>query len=133
MKRAIALAVSTMLLAASLAACGQGKPAVCSSVNDLKSSVQKIKDIDPTSSGALSKLQSDLKTVKSDFGRVKNDAKSQFATQISSVESSYASVRSSVQAAAASPNAATLAAAGTALKSLGAAISTLVDKIESTC
>jgi hypothetical protein len=133
MKQAISLVVSSVMLAASLTACGQGKPAVCTSVNDLKSSVQKVKKIDPTSSGALSQLQTDLKTIKSNLTKVKSDAKSQFATQISNVENSYSSVKSSIQTAAANPSAATLGAAATSLQSLGTAISTLVKDIEATC
>ena len=133
MKRAISLVVTSVMLAASLVACGQGKPAVCTSVNDLKSSVQKVKKINPTSSGALNQLQTDLKAIKSDVAKVESDAKSQFATQIKSVKSSYSAVKASIQTAMGTPNAATLSAAAAALKSLGASIQTLVKDIEATC
>jgi hypothetical protein len=133
MHRAIALAVSILMLAASLAACGQGKPAVCGSVDDLKSSVQKIKDIDPSASGALNKLQTDLKAVKSNLAKVESDAKSHYSSQLKSVESSYAAVKTSIKAATADPSAATVATAGASLKALGTAVQTLIRDIESTC
>ena len=133
MKRAIALAVPTIMLAASLVACGQNTPAVCSSVDDLKSSVQKIKDIDPTSSGALGALQTDLKAVASDLAKVKSDAKSEFSKQLGSVESKYSSSKASIQAAVANPNATTVSAAVGALKALGTSVQTLISDIESTC
>ena len=65
MKLPIALAVSTLMLATSLTACGEGTPAVCGSVDDLKASVKKVQDIDLTSSGAPSDLKTGLKAVKS--------------------------------------------------------------------
>src|SRR4051794_32694787 len=58
MKSALALAMPTLLLSLSVAACSGDKPAVCSSVNNLKSSFDDVKNIDVRSSGALTDLQS---------------------------------------------------------------------------
>ena len=55
----IAAAVMTLALSTPLAACGEDKPAVCSSVDSLKSSVNDVKKIDVSSSTALSDLESD--------------------------------------------------------------------------
>ncbi len=133
MKRAITLAVPTLMLAGSLAACGEDTPAVCGSVDDLKSSIQKIKDIDLTSSGALSDLESGLKAIKSDLDAVASDAKAQFSTQVDTVEASYGKLETSVEAAVATPAAATLAAAGTALSTFGTDAKKLVSDVQSTC
>jgi hypothetical protein len=133
MKPAISLALPTLLLAASLAACGADEPAVCSSVDSLKSSAGDIKDVDVGSSSALSDLQTGLKAVEGDLADVKADAKAEFATQISAVETSYATLRTSVKAATAGPTAATLAAAGTALPAFGGDVQTLISDVQSTC
>ena len=69
-----ALAASTVLLGVLVAGCGADDPAVCGSVNDLKSSFDDLKNIDVTSSGALSELQTGLTTLKSDFDQVRTDA-----------------------------------------------------------
>ena len=101
MKPAIALA--TLLLALSLTACSEDKPAVCSSVDDLKTSVADVKDIDVTSSSALTDFQSGLTAVQNNLADVKADAKSQFASPLAAAETSYAALESSVQAATTNP------------------------------
>ena len=57
--KALALTLVSLLLGASLVACGgKDKAAVCGSVDTLKSSITDLKGIDITSSGAVSALQS---------------------------------------------------------------------------
>ncbi len=127
-----------LLLAALLVGCGGGSggsdtPAVCGSVDSLKSSVDKVKDTDITSSGAISDLQSGLTRIRSDLTAVKDDAKSEFASQINTVQTSYGTLKTSVEAALDGVTAATLAAAGSALSAFGTDVSKLVQDIESTC
>ncbi len=128
-----ALAAVSILLSVCLGGCGGEDPAVCGSVNDLKSSIADLKNIDITSSGALSELQSGLTALKSDFDQVRTDAKSEFASSIESVDAAYSAVKSAVEAATADPTAATIAAAGSALSSLRTELEALVSDIESTC
>ena len=109
--KALLLTLVSLLLGASLVACGgKDKPAVCGSVDTLKSSITDLKNIDITSSGAVSSLQSQLTTVKSDFDQVKTDAKSQFSTQIDAVDGAYTTLVSTANTAKSSPSAANLAA-----------------------
>jgi hypothetical protein len=133
MKSPIALTVVALVLGASLVGCGKDKPAVCGSVDDLKTSVANLKDIDITSSSAVSDLESGLSTIKTDLGQVKTDAKSEFSSQIGAAEASYTAAKSSVDAAKADPSAATLAAAGSALSAFNTAVRTLISDIQSTC
>jgi len=128
-----ALAASTVLLGLLVAGCGADDPAVCGSVNDLKTSFDGLKDIDVTSSGALSDLQTGLTTLKGDLDKVKTDAKSEFATGIDAVETAYDAVKTAVTAATDDPTAATIGAAASALSSLATEVQALVKDIQATC
>jgi hypothetical protein len=128
-----AFAVGTLVLLLPLAACGGDAAAVCTSVDDLKDSVADVKDIDVTASGGLAELETALRTVESDFGVVKADAKSEFSSGIDATETSYAALRTSVEAAVASASAATLVAAGTALSAFATDVRALIDDVEATC
>jgi hypothetical protein len=136
--RHAASVVGSLLLGALLVGCGGGSggsdtPAVCGSLDSLKSSVDKVKDTDITSSGALSDLESGLTGIRSDLTDVKDDAKSEFASQIDTAEKSYGTLKTNVEAAKSNVSAATLAAAGSALSAFGTDVSKLVQDIESTC
>ncbi|MEU4451305.1 hypothetical protein AB0F44_08240 [Nocardioides sp. NPDC023903] len=125
--------VAALALSAPLAACGEDEPAVCSSVNELQSSVDDVKGIDVGSSEALSDLQSGLSAVEDDLGEVKSDASDEFSTQIEAVEASFAALTSSVESAMADASVDTLAAARAALSTFGTDIQTLVTDVQETC
>ena len=82
-----------MVLSAALVSCSSDEPEVCSSVDDLESSVADAKDVDVTADGAIDELTTALEAVKSDLDAVKADAKSEFADQITSVESAVQHAR----------------------------------------
>ena len=136
--RHAASVVGSVLLGTLLVGCGGGDggsdtPAVCGSVDSLKSSVDKVKDIDITSSGAISELQSGLTGIRSDLTDVKTDAKSEFASQIDTAEQSYGTLKTSVEAAKGDVSAATLAATVSALSAFRTDVTELVQDIKSTC
>src|SRR5690349_5964263 len=134
MRDSAVLAASALVLAATLTACGgKDKPAVCGSVGDLKSSITGLSDINVTSGSALTDLQGQLTTIKSDFDTVKTDAKSQFSIQIQAVDTSYNALKTSADAAAADTSVATLAAAATDLSTFASAVQTLVTDVQKTC
>jgi hypothetical protein len=129
----ITAAVMALALATPLAACSEDKPAVCSSVASLKSSVNDVKKIEVSSSNALSDLESGLKAIGSDLSDVKTDAKAEFATQVKAVQASYDALTAKVDAAMATASAATLSAAATALSTFGTDVQTLVTDVKGTC
>jgi hypothetical protein len=133
MRLTFAAAVVTLLLGATLVGCGGGKPAVCSSVDNLKTSIDNIKDIDLHSSSAVNDLQSGLKTIEGDIAKVKTDAKSEFSSQIDAVDAALATVKTSVDAAKAAASATTLAAVAAAVSPFEAALETLISDVKSTC
>ena len=134
MKARLALTLVSLLLGASLVGCGgNDKPAVCGSVDTLTGSIGDLMDISLTSSGALSSLQTQLTTVRSDFDAVKTDAKSQFATQITEVDTSYSALRTSADTATSTPSGATIAAAAAALSAFASSVQTLITDVQATC
>ncbi len=134
----IALALATLLFGASMVGCGGGdggsdEPAVCGSVDALKTSVDKLKDIKIASSGAVSDLESAVTDIQADLGDVKADAKSEFSSQIDAAEKSYAALKTSVDAAKSSASVATLRAVRTASSSFGSDVDKLITDIQATC
>ena len=107
--------LGTLLLVAVLlgGACSS-KPQVCSDLEQLQGSVQALKDVNVTESGALSTLQTDLDTIQTDFAAVKSSADEAVGSEVSAMDSSLQTLKQAIQAAVASPDATTLAAVGTA-------------------
>jgi hypothetical protein len=133
-----ALLVVSVLLGVLLVGCGGGnggsdQPAVCDSVDSLKTSVDNVKDTDVRSSGAFRDLESGLTGIRSELTDVKSDAKSEFSSQIDAAEKSYGALKTSVEDAKANMSAATLAAAGSALSVFRTDVGTLTQDIDSTC
>ena len=126
---------AAVVLTASLTVSGCGgssKPAICSDVDSLKSSITDLRDV-KLEAGALATLQSDLTKVQSDLSKVKSEAKTQYAAEISSVEQAAASLGTNLKAASDTPSVASLAAVATDVSALGAALSALQDAVSSTC
>ena len=133
MKRFLTVAAATLLLTASIAACSNDKPAVCTSVDSLKSSVDDLKNVDVTSSGAVGDLQTALSSVEDNLADVKSDAKSEFSTQIDAVDTAVASLKTSIDSATTDPSAANVAAVAAAAPTATTALQTLISDVQSTC
>ncbi len=133
MKRIALGAAVALLMSLSLAGCSEETPAVCTSVDDLRASVQSVRDVDVTSSGGLGELEDAVAGVKSDLGDVRDDAADEFSSQIDTVQAGIAELERSLRAAqdAVSPD--TLRAAGSALRTLANQVQSLIDDIRATC
>lgn len=130
----LALAGSAaLMMVLTLASCGgDDEPAVCSSFDSLKASVEDLKDVN-IDKNALTKLQESFSEVQSDLSKVKSDAKAEFGDDVDAVEQAASSVGSSLDAAVASPSGETVAAVGTAVRSLGTSLTALEDALKNTC
>jgi hypothetical protein len=126
------LPAGTLLLAATLTGCSEDDPAICSSVDALRSSIGDVKDVS-VDQDSLATLQDDFTQVQTDLKQVKSDAADEYATEIAAVEQAASSVSSSLDAAVATPSPETLLAVGTAVQALGAALTSLDNAVESTC
>jgi hypothetical protein len=129
----IPAAVITLALATTLTGCGEDQPAVCSSVDDLETSFDEVRDINVSSSSALSDLESGLTAIGSDLSDVKADAKAEFSTQIDVAQDSYDALADSVEAAMANASVATLSDAATALSTFGGDVRILITDVQETC
>ena len=101
------------LAAAALVAAGCGgddKPAYCSNVSDLQQSVDDLKNVQLTESGALSTLQTDVQKVQSDARRGRELGEAGFPGQTSALKSSVSSLSTTIEQLPSSPTAQQLAA-----------------------
>lgn len=126
-----------VVLVATLAGCGSGSgeddtPAVCSSVDALRSSVAALTDVQ-VERGALDTFQKAFDKVRADLSTVVKDAKREYADEVDTVEEAVSDLRTSLDAAASAPTAANIAAVGAVSKALGTSLTTLVDAVDSTC
>lgn len=124
-----------VVLVATLSGCGAGEddtPAVCSSIDDLRSSVAALTDVQ-VERGALDTFQKAFDKVRSNLSTVVKDAKREYADEVDAVEEAMSDLGTSLDAAVSGPTAANVAAVGAASQALGTSISTLVDAVDSTC
>lgn len=133
MTRFLTLAAAALLVGGTLAGCSEDEPPVCTSVDNLQSSVNDVKSIDVSSESALSDLESGLATVQTNLADVKSDAQAEFSSGVETVETSFADVQSSIADAKSDPTQTTLAAAGAALSQFGSDVDTLISDIQTTC
>jgi hypothetical protein len=115
-----------------LVACGQDKPAVCGQADELKASVERLKDTDVSENG-VGAIRSSLSQVKVEFEQLQKDAGTQFQPQIAAVEQSVAQVQSSSATARENPSAQSLAVVGADLTGLGVSVRDLGAAIKATC
>jgi hypothetical protein len=115
-----------------LAACGQDKSAVCVEADELQASVQNLRDVTISENG-IGALGSALGQVRTELEQLGTEAKSEFQPEIDGVKASVDQLSSSLSAAKADPSATSLGGVGTALRSLDAAVKTLLDAVAGAC
>ena len=111
---------------------GSSTSPVCSDVDSLKASASALTDV-KVEQGALPDLQSKLTAVRQDVDTLKNDAESEFSTQLDAVDTASSTFKSALDAAVADPTVTTVSAVGPALRSLGTALGDLDAAVEKTC
>jgi hypothetical protein len=126
----VVLAAAAAFLAAGCG--GTSKPAYCSNVSDLQQSVDDLKGV-KLESGALSTLQTDLKTVQSNTDAVVSSAKQDFPSQTSALKSSVSSLSTAVKQLPASPTVAQLASLAPMVSSVVTAANGLQSATSSAC
>ena len=134
MAKAVALAALPILVGALTIGCSSSsdKPAVCSSLDDLKTSVSQVTDVQ-SGENSLSALRSNLTAVQTNLNNVMEDAKSQYSAQVSQIRSDLDSLQTAIDAAQQSRSATDISNAVTAAKTLGGSVKKLADDARSTC
>jgi hypothetical protein len=111
---------------------GNDKPAVCSDVDALHTSMDDLKNVEVSRAG-MAELKDDLAQVGSGLRSVKADAEQRYAAEIDAVEQAYSTLTSDVSAAATSPSTTAIAQVGADVHALGASLTALTDAVDSTC
>ena len=127
-----ACALVSLLVALSLSACGTDAPAVCSSVDELSSSIDHLGKVQLGETGRA-ELESQLAAVRADLAQVRTDAQEQFGDQVAAVTAAADLVRERYQGAKAEPSASTLQPLRTAIANLGSEARALQDAVAGTC
>jgi hypothetical protein len=125
-----------VLAIAALVAAGCGgddKPAYCENVADLQQSVDDVKNVQLSESGALSTLQTDLQKVQSDAKAVVSSAKQDFPSQTSALKSSVSKLSTTIEQLPASPTAQQLAPLAQEISSVVTAAQDLDSATSSAC
>ncbi|QWZ06424.1 hypothetical protein KRR39_12540 [Nocardioides panacis] len=131
-RRALASSVLLGSMTLGLSACGQGSPAVCADMDQLRRSVASLKDIQ-LDQGALSELSSRLKTIQTDARQLQADASKEFADETAAVTKAGDALGVGIDQAMANPSIATLSALKPQVTALGTALGNLSDALSSTC
>jgi hypothetical protein len=115
-----------------ITACGADKPAVCSSVDDLSTSMNQLGELQLGENGRA-QLESQLATVSADLAQVRADAHQQYGAQVATVTAAASNVRERFQAAKADPSQSTLRPLRAAIADLGSGVRALSDAVAGTC
>ena len=125
-----------VLAIAALVAAGCGgddEPAYCEDVADLQVSVDDVKNVELSESGALSTLQGELPQVRSDANAVVSSAKQDFPSQTSALKSSVSTLSTTIEQLPASPTAQQLAPLVQEISSVVTAAQALDSATSSAC
>ena len=138
-----AAAVVAVVVGVGLASCSSGsdsgtaaatssRPAVCSSADDLRTSLSALQDVKVVEDGTDA-LNEAWTTVRSDWAQLADDARGQYAEQVDGVQADADTVQAAVDQARAAPSAQTLGSAASAVALFLQDAGALVDQVRSTC
>ena len=105
---------------------------LCTDVDNLKASIQGLKDVSITQNG-LSAISDQITKVKQQLQTFQNDAKGQYASEVSNLTNALNSLSSSFDAARASPSLSTLATLASSVGKVITAGQQLISAVSSTC
>jgi hypothetical protein len=108
------------------------KAAICSDVDNLKASIQGLKDVSITQNG-LSAISDQVTKIKQQLQTFTSHAQGQYATQVTDLTNALNSLSSSFDAAKASPSASTLATLASSIRPVITAGQNLVTAVSNTC
>ena len=105
---------------------------LCTDVNNLKASIQGLKDVSITANG-LSAISDQITKIKQQLQTFQNDAKGQYAGEVTNLMNALNGLSSSFDAAKASPSLSTLATLASSAKTAITAGQQLISAVSSTC
>jgi hypothetical protein len=132
LRKTITLAVAAPVVATALSGCGGDKPAVCSSLDDMKSSVQTMSSV-PLGDGVVDAVRTGVGEMRTAVAQLKADADGEFSSEITAVSGTLSIAANAVTTASADPSASTVAQVAVAVKNVADAGRGLVGAVEDTC
>lgn len=115
-----------------LAGCGSSKPAYCSSVKNLETSIKDLKNVDVIATGTNG-LKSALSKIETDAKAVVGEAEADFPSQTSPVTSSLSSLTSTVKQLSGTQSAATVVKLGQGIEATVSAVQSFLSATSSKC
>jgi hypothetical protein len=131
LRNVIAVSLATAAVGA-LAGCGGDKPAYCQDRQDLKASIDQLKQVDVRDDG-LSAVRADIKNVQGAASTLAGSAKKEFASETDALTGAVSTLGSAVKTAAADPSKASLATVVAGISGVQAAFGDLSDAVDSKC
>jgi hypothetical protein len=129
----VLLACIAAIAVVALAGCGSSKPGYCTDRANLENSVKGLTSLNLTSSGGISSLTSQVKTIASDADALVNSAKSDFPSQTSAISSSVNALKNSVTALPSSLSAVQIATVTKDAASVVSSVKSFTDATSSQC
>ena len=105
---------------------------LCTDVDNLKASIQGLRDVSITTNG-LSAISDQITKIKQQLQTFQNDAKGQYAGEVTNLMNALNGLSSSFDAAKASPSLSTLATLASSAKTAITAGQQLINAVSSTC
>jgi O-acetylhomoserine/O-acetylserine sulfhydrylase-like pyridoxal-dependent enzyme len=121
----VALAATVVVL---IAGCGGSKPAFCSNVSDLQSSVKGL-----NVSGGLSSIKTQLQTIEKQGKSVISSAKSDFPSDTAAMKTAFTNLQTEVKSISSKPDVSQLATLATDAKAAVDSVNNFVSASKSKC
>ena len=134
MRHRLLLPVAALLVGAAAAGCSDDKPpAVCTSIDELQSSIKGLADLELTGTTNVAGLEDQIDLVKQDYQQLKDDAKAEYDDQIGAIDADLQTLATNAKAVEDSPSATTIGALKTSRDAVVAGVDALADDVKSTC
>jgi hypothetical protein len=131
-RRRLLLPVAALLVGATAAGCGDDKPAVCTSIDQLESSMQGLKELELTGTGVVG-LEDQMARVQEDYTQLRKDAKDEYGDQVAAIDADLDKLKAAATQAEDAPSATTVAAVKTSRDAVVTGVDNLADDVKSTC
>jgi len=126
------LPATALLVGAALAGCGDDQPAVCTSIDELGSSLKGLTSLELNGSGVAG-LEDQVALVVQDVKTVKDDASAEYDDQVAAIEADLQKVKSDATEVENAPSSTTVAALQTSRDALAADVKSFTKDVRSTC
>ena len=130
MRQRLLLPVVALLVGGTLAGCGDDQPAVCTSIDELQSSIKGLADLELTGSSSAGGLEDQVALVEQDYKQVKDDASKEYDDQVGAIDADLEELQTNKDAFKESPSATTAADVKTSRDAVVAGVNALARRRE---